>query len=61
MIPAIDWLEIVPRYCGAAIAATPWAEPLIAAANLAFLVTAVLCADDLRKHQNGPNTTACGY
>jgi hypothetical protein len=58
MILAIDWFELVPRYCGAAIASTAWAEPLIAAANLAFLVTSVVCARDLRRQQSGPLTAA---
>jgi hypothetical protein len=54
MIPTLGLFEIVPRYCSNAIAATAWAEPLIAASNLAFLLTAVACANDLRQQQRGP-------
>jgi hypothetical protein len=43
--------EIVPRYCATALAASSWAEPLIALANLAFVSTAILCARDLHRQR----------
>jgi hypothetical protein len=52
MIPTLGLFEIVPRCCGKAIAATAWTEPLIAASNLAFLLTAVACATELRRRQH---------
>jgi hypothetical protein len=58
VLQTTGWFEVVPRYCESALAAQGWAEPAIAGANLAFLLTAVLCARDLRLLPFGRVTAA---